>query len=267
VSDGGAAAVPRAPSSATARTYVAAAVTIVAAAALTVWMCTSMAGAMPMAGGWELSMAWMPMPMDASGAQAWAGATAMFLAMWLAMMVAMMLPSALPLLMVYERTLRFRRDSRAFAKTALAAAGYFTVWLALGALAFAGGVALTQAALASETVSRAVPVLGALVLIAAGIYQLTALKAACLNHCRGPVETLAAHMDRGAFRLGVHHGLRCAGCCAGIMAVQLVLGVMNLAAMAALAAWIAIEKLTPLGPALARASGVVAIGAGTILLL
>jgi predicted metal-binding membrane protein len=239
-----------------------AAALVLAAAAFTVWMCRSMAGGMPMAGGWELSMAWMPM-----GSQGWAEATAMFLAMWLAMMVAMMLPSAWPVLATYERTLRFRGDPRPALKCAGAGAAYFAVWLALGALAFAGGVALTQAALANVAVARAVPALGALALIAAGVYQLTAFKARCLQHCRGPLETIARHLDHGPLRLGLHHGLWCAGCCVGIMAVQLVLGVMNLAAMAALAAWIAIEKLTPIGPRLARASGAVATAAGVALLV
>ena len=220
-----------------------------------------MTGGMPMPGGWELSMAWMPM-----GTQGWGDATAMFLAMWLAMMVAMMLPSALPVLLTYERTLRFRADPAAGRKTLVAACAYFSIWLAFGGLAWLGGVAVTQGALASANVARAVPLGVALTLVAAGIYQLTPLKSACLRHCRGPLDTLARHLDHGPWRLGLHHGLWCAGCCVGIMAVQLALGVMNLAAMAGLAAWIAIEKLTPAGPRIARAGGVVAIVAGVALL-
>lgn len=246
----------------TLRAGIGAAAIIVAAATLTAWLCAGMSGGMPMAGGWELSMAWMPM-----GEQGWIAATAMFLSMWLAMMVAMMLPSALPTLFVYRRTLHFRADPHCTRKVLLAGTGYFAVWLAFGALAFACGVAITQAALASDAISRAVPVASALVLIAAGAYQLSPLKTACLRHCRGPFDAVARHLDRRAWSLGVHHGLWCAGCCVGIMLVQLVVGVMNLAAMAALAAWIAVEKLTPIGPRLARAGGCAALLAGVALLM
>lgn len=234
---------------------------ILASAAFTVWMCLSMAGGMPMPGGWEMSMAWMPM-----GSQGWAAATAMFLAMWLAMMVAMMLPSALPVLLLYRRTLAFRGDPAAGRKAFLAGSGYFGVWLGFGALAFVAGVALTQAAMADARVSRAVPAMAAATLIAAGLYQLTPWKSACLKHCRGPFEVVHQHLAHAPWRLGLHHGAWCAGCCVGIMAVQLVLGVMNLAAMALVAVWIALEKLTPIGPAVARASGLAAIAAGGWLL-
>ena len=261
---GGAALAPSktAKPSVTALTFAVAAAVIVTAAAVTVWMCTSMSGGMPMAGGWELSMAWMPM-----GDQGWGTASAMFLAMWLAMMVAMMLPSSLPVLLLYQRTLHFRGDRTCARKTLVVGLGYFAVWLAFGVVAFACGVGITQAALGSDATSRAVPIAAALTLIAAGLYQLTAMKAACLRHCRGPFDAVAGHVDHGPWRLGLHHGLWCAGCCVGIMLVQLVVGVMNLSAMAVLAAWIALEKLTPLGPRLARAGGIVAILAGAALLL
>jgi predicted metal-binding membrane protein len=259
---GAAALAPRSTAklSVTALTYAVAAAVIVTAAAMTVWMCASMSGGMPMAGGWELSMAWMPM-----GGQGWGAATAMFLAMWLAMMVAMMLPSSLPVLLLYQRTLHFRGDPASARKTLFVGLGYFAVWFAFGAVAFACGVGITQAALGSDAMSRAVPIAAALTLIAAGVYQLTPAKAACLRHCRGPFEAVAGHIDHGPWRLGLHHGLWCAGCCVGIMLVQLVVGVMNLSAMAALAAWIALEKLTPFGARLARVGGVVAILAGIVI--
>lgn len=243
-------------------THVVAFAIIAVSAGITVALCRSMLGGMAMAGGWELSMAWMPM-----GSQGWIEASVMFLGMWLAMMVAMMLPSALPALLLFRRTLIFRGAADAGRQTWNAGLGYFAVWLAFGAIAFAAGVVLTQAALASDAVSRVVPWLAALTLIAAGVYQLTPFKAACLKHCRGPIDAVSSHLGKGGFRLGLHHGARCAGCCLGIMLVQFVLGVMNIAAMAAIAVWIAAEKLTSLGPRLVRVGGVLAILAGVGLLV
>ncbi len=101
-----------------------------------------------------------------------------------------------------------------------------------------------------------------------GIYQLTQWKLACLKHCRDPLTLLAANLHRGRFgalRIGIHHGAFCAACCWALMLIQLVLGVMNLAAMVAVAVVIALEKLLPRGEWLARAAGLVAIVAGIII--
>lgn len=238
------------------RVYATALALSLLAAASTVWMSLGMAGGMAMPGGWEMSMAWMPM------AGGWAGAAAMFLAMWLAMMVAMMLPSMLPMLLLYRRVLAFRGGHGLAARTWLAGTGYFAVWLGFGALAYAFGLALSQAAMRSDAMSRAVPVLAALALAAAGIWQLTPWKAACLRHCRDPIQDIARHLQhgrRGALALGLGHGAWCAACCWGLMLLQLTVGVMNLAAMAAVAAWIALEKLSPRGTLFARVGGVLAL--------
>lgn len=228
------------------------------ATALTLWLARDMTGSMAMPGGWAMSMAWMPM-----GA-GWLDAALMFLAMWLAMMVAMMLPSAWPMLLLYRRTLVFRGDNAVLGQLGLAAAGYFLVWLGFGALAYAVGLGLSRAAMASAALSRTVPLLTAAALIVAGLWQVSAWKSACLVHCRNPVTELSRHLGRrlAALRLGLHHGAWCAGCCWGLMLVQLALGVMNLWLMAVLASWIALEKLAPFGPRLQRPGGALLLATG-----
>jgi predicted metal-binding membrane protein len=117
-----------------------------------------------------------------------------------------------------------------------------------------------------ETVSRAVPAASGIALVVAGIYQLTPWKTACLRHCRNPTQLMAGHLGRRGWRdalgLGLHHGAFCAGCCWGLMLVQLVLGVMSIGAMALVAAVIAAEKLLAGGVGIARTAGVAAIVAG-----
>jgi predicted metal-binding membrane protein len=230
------------------------------ATAATLYSTRSMSGGMPMPGGWTMSMAWMPMG-------AWLSSAVMFSGMWLAMMVAMMLPSTLPMLLLYRRAARFRGEAHTAILSAVLGAGYFGVWTAFGVVAYGTGMVIAQFAMRSDGFSRAVPAASGVALLAAGIYQLSPWKAACLEHCRDPLAVVAAHMHggwRGALRLGIHHGAFCAACCWALMLIQLALGVMNLAVMAAVALVIALEKLLPRGHLVARATGLLAIVGGTI---
>jgi predicted metal-binding membrane protein len=225
----------------------------------------AMTGGMPMPGGWTMGMAWMPMP-----GQTWPRAGAMFTAMWLSMMVAMMLPSSLPMLLLYRRVVVFRGEPYADLLVWLMASGYFLVWTLFGVTAYAAGATIARAAMQWRIASELVPMGAGVALIASGIYQLTPWKSACLKHCRNPLEIVARDLHpgwRGAVALGVHHGLFCAGCCWALMVMQLVMGVMNLAAMAVIATVIALEKLTARGPLVARAVGLVSIGAGVVILV
>ena len=238
---------------------------LIVTASLTVWLCRGMSEGMEMPGGWTMSMMWMPM-----AGQPWLASAGMFLGMWVAMMVAMMLPSSLPMLLVYRRAALFRGDRRADIATAAVALGYFAVWLAVGVVAFAGGMSLGWAAMRWDVVSRAVPAATGAALIACGIYQLTPWKSACLRHCRDPLSLVASHLHggaTGAFRLGAHHGTFCAACCWGLMLAQLVLGVMNLAVMAPVAAVIALEKLAPRSEWIVRIIGVAAIVGGAVVVV
>jgi len=222
-----------------------------------------MRASMPMPGGWQMSMMWMRMP-----GQSWAAAAALFVAMWAAMMIAMMLPSTMPMLLVFRRAAAFSGERHVGAQTFAIASGYFTVWTLFGCVAYAIGIAIAQAAMGSRAVSHAIPIAVGAALVIAGAWQLTPWKAACLRHCRDPLELVAHHLHggiRGALRLGIHHGAFCAACCWGLMLIQLALGVMDLRLMIAVAGVIAAEKLLPWGAVVARVVGVVAIVAGVAL--
>jgi predicted metal-binding membrane protein len=227
-------------------------------AAVTLRAAQNMRGGMPMPGGWEMSMMWMP-------GRTFAGAAWMFLTVWQAMMIAMMLPSSWPMLELYRRVAISSGERRPGVATVAAGAGYFAVWLAFGAVVFAGGFGISAGAMHSAPVSRAMPLVAGAALILAGVFQLTPWKQACLRHCRSPLLFLGHAWRpgmRGAVRVGIIHGAYCAGCCWALMLIQSVLGVMSIGVMTAVAAVIGVEKLWRRGPILARAAGVVAIGVG-----
>ena len=237
-----------------------------ASAAVTIVWCASMSamGEMPMPGGWTMSMAWMRMP-----GQTWPGAAASFLGMWVVMMAAMMLPSLVPMLCRYRRAVGRTGETRLDRLTALVGAGYFLVWAAFGIAAFALTVALAGIEMQQPALARVVPTAIGVVLLIAGSLQLTAWKArhlACCREAPGRDRTLAA--DAGtAWRHGLRLGLHCGYCCAGPMAVLLVVGVMDLRAMAIVTAAITVERLAPAGQYVARAIGAVVVGAGVLLIV
>ncbi len=236
-----------------------------ASAALTIAWCASMSemGGMPMPGGWTMSMAWMRMP-----GQTWAGAAASFLGMWVVMMVAMMLPAFVPMLWRYRQAVGRTGQSRLGRLTALVGAGYFLVWTVFGLAAFPLGVALAAVEMRQPALARAVPIaVGGIVLIA-GALQFSAWKArrlACCREAPGPGRTLAADA-RTAWRHGLRLGLQCSYCCAGPTAILLVIGVMDLRAMAVVTSAITLERLAPAGERAARAIGMLVVGAGLCLI-
>lgn len=253
------------------RRYKAAAWSFALAVTVLCWLITlrsvrEMGGGMPMPGGWTMSMGWMVMPGQSIGA-----AAAMFLSMWLAMMVAMMLPSVLPVVLLYHRLAKGRRARQVpVTSESVLLAGYFSIWLAFGAVAFAVGLWFSGLTMGSEALSRAVPALSAAALMLAGAYQVTPLKRVCLRHCRSPLSFFTtAWRDgwAGTFRLGVHHGAYCVACCWALMLIQIVVGVMNLWMMAAIAAVIAIEKSWRHGERFATVAGAAAVAAGGLQLL
>jgi len=190
---------------------------------------------------------------------------ALAIVMWWVMMVAMMLPSAAPLVLLYGRVLRQRRaDTRpgaAYAPSAFLAAGYLAVWLAFSIAAATLQSVLEPVGLLSTTTWwSSSATLSAVILAAAGLYQLAPLKHACLVQCRGPAEFLMRYWRPGrlgAFVMGVRHGASCVGCCWMLMALLFVGGVMNLAWVAVLAVLVLVEKLAPAGPLVGRISGVI----------
>ena len=240
-------------------------------AALTIVWCGSMSamGGMPMPGGWTMSMAWMRMP-----GQTWPGAAASFLGMWVVMMVAMMLPSLVPMLWRYRQAAGGTGQARPGWLTAVAGVGYFLVWTVFGMAAYPLGVALAAVAMEKPALSRAVPIAVGVVVLIAGSLQFTAWKARHLACCREASAFARAGLSAGygetsgagtAWRHGLNLGLHCSHCCAGLIAILLVGGVMDLRVMAAVAAATTVERLAPRGERVARAIGAVVVGAGLFL--
>ena len=177
---------------------------------------------------------------------------ALIAAMWAAMMVAMMLPSASPTILLYAHVHRHSNGYGSAPPTAAFLGGYIACWLGFALIAATLQVALGGMELANRNVAAAL-------LIATGLYQLSPLKDACLNRCRSPAQFLSRHYApgaKGAARLGLLHGAYCVGCCWLLMALLLVVGVMNLAWVALLTAFLTIEKLCPWGRLVSRVSGV-----------
>ena len=187
-------------------------------------------------------------------------AWAVVITMWWVMMIAMMTPSAAPLILLYGVVLRRHTAAgqSAYVPTWLLLAGYLTVWLAFSVVAATLQKALQPAGLISEMMlwSRSAT-LSAAVLAAAGLYQLSPLKRACLTQCRSPVRFLTEHWRPGrfgSFMLGVRHGAYCVGCCWVLMALLFVGGVMNLIWIAALTLLVLVEKLSPVGEKIGKVS-------------
>lgn len=183
-------------------------------------------------------------------------------AMWWVMMVAMMLPSASPMILLHARVAA-QGDGGVVAVNQSFLLGYLLVWglfalpatalqllLAGSGLFDPGGMALSGR------------LYSAAVLIAAGIYQMTLLKNACLRQCRDPARFLSLHYKPGhlgALRMGVLHGAYCVGCCWLLMALLFVGGVMNIGWIVLLTLLVAAEKLLPWGRGFAVLTGMALI--------
>jgi predicted metal-binding membrane protein len=232
-------------------------------ALVTIVWCISMSemGGMPMPGGWTMSMLWM-------GMQTWSVAAASFLGMWVVMMVAMMTPSLVPMLRRYRQAVGRAGEMRLGRLTALVGIGYFSVWAVFGMAAFPLGLALAAIEMQQPALARAVPIAVGGVVLIAGVFQFTAWKMRHLACCRelpGHGRTLPAAAG-SAWRHGLCLGFHCSLCCAGLMAILLVIGVMDLRAMAVVAAAITVERLAPAGERVARAIGAVVAATGLFLI-
>jgi predicted metal-binding membrane protein len=237
-----------------------------AATAVTIVWSASMSamGGMPMPGGWTMSTAWMRM-----AGQTWIGAAASFLGMWIMMMVAMMLPSLVPMLRRYRHAVDRTGETHLGRQTALVGAGYFFVWTVFGMAAFVLGVALAAVEMRQPALARVIPITVGVVVLIAGALQFSAWKGRYLACCREePGRGRALPADAGtAWRHGLRLGLHCCYCCAALMAILLVIGIMDLRAMAVVTAAINVERLAPAGERVARATGAVAIGAGVFMIV
>lgn len=188
--------------------------------------------------------------------------------MWSVMMVAMMLPTALPAVTMFDSLARRRSSQTGSAgPTALFVVGYVTAWTGYSAVVAAGQVALSRATLLTPMLQSASIVLSGVILLAAGTFQFTSLKDACLTKCRTPLGFFFAEWRDGnasALVLGLKHGSNCVGCCWALMAVMFVVGAMNLLWMGALTLFILGEKLAPARWQFRQVSGVVLVLWGLI---
>ena len=179
-----------------------------------------------------------------------------FLVAWTVMMMAMMLPSVAPVASLYARSIVQHRRRR----LALFTAGYLVVWAAAGVLAFALGALIAGLAEANPSLGVAAGV-GAY--LACGLYQISPLKYRCLQHCRSPLSLLFKYTSyQGSlrdFRVGLHHGAYCLGCCWALMVVLLALGAMSVVPMLILAAVVITEKLWSKDESFSRLVGLVCL--------
>lgn len=188
--------------------------------------------------------------------------------MWAVMMVGMMTPSVAPLVLLYAHVgRRAALDQKPFAATAWFAGGYLLAWTTFALAATTAQWALERAALLTPEMASASATLGGAVLVAAGLYQWSPWKDACLAQCQSPLAFLQRHGGfradaGGALRLGARHGLYCLGCCWTLMALLFVGGIMSVTWIAAIAVFVLIEKVTPAGRAVGRIGGVALLAAG-----
>jgi predicted metal-binding membrane protein len=183
----------------------------------------------------------------------------------------MMLPTAVPMTLVYSAVARkAAREHHLVAPTFVFVAGYLAIWGLFSVAATAVQNGLDRLALLSPAMVSASPVFGGLLLIGAGIYELTPLKHACLAHCRAPAHFISRHWrggPAGAFRMGLGLGTYCLGCCWILMSLLFIGGVMNLLWIAAIGAFILLEKTLPFAETGGRVAGAAMIVVGLLSLI
>ncbi len=191
--------------------------------------------------------------------------------MWAEMMVAMMLPSAAPMILTFSTVNRKRREQeQPFVPTGVFVLGYLAVWTVFSALAALAQWALHATALLSPMMASTSPFFGGALLIAAGVFQWTPMKHACLRHCRSPLSFLMTDWREGksgALRMGLKHGAYCTGCCWFLMALLFVAGVMNMWWVAIIAGFVLLEKVAPKGMWIGRIAGALLIAWGAWMML
>jgi len=248
------------------------AITIAGLSALTVlsWVWV-LAGAGTGMSTLEMSTFQFPPPVMDGMTMFWsAGYATLMLAMWWIMMVAMMIPSAAPMILLYGRVARHAQKKgqmeQGVLPTFVFVLGYLAAWLGFSALATGAQWGLERAGLMHQMLmwSTSTTLTGVL-LIAAGLYQLTPLKQACLEHCRSPAGYLSTHWRdgrSGAFHMGLTHGSYCLGCCWVLMVLLFAGGIMNLVWIAGLAIIVLVEKLAPWGPRFGQGLAALMVCAG-----
>ena len=190
----------------------------------------------------------------------------MLFIMWWTMMMAMMLPSAAPAILTFAALRRkFAAKGVPFAPLAVFTSGYALIWTGFSVGAVALHLALRPLVSISMMMAITSSTIGGGLLIAAGLYQMSPLKAACLRKCQTPLFFLANNWrsgNGGAFRMGLSHGIYCLGCCWVLMALLFYGGVMELRWIVGLAIYVAAEKMIPTGNWLSRSAGILLVAWG-----
>lgn len=195
----------------------------------------------------------------------------LFVAVWIVMMVAMMFPTAAPMILAFHKVQAGKRQrGEAFVSTWVFVAAYLLVWALAGIVAYAGALAAEALAARTALSSDAAARIGGAVLVAAGLYQLTPLKDLCLSKCRTPITfILTSWRDGalGALRMGLLHGAYCLGCCWLLFVILFPIGIMNIAAMAAITLVVFAEKTLPWARTTTRAAAVLLMAYGAIVVV
>lgn len=190
----------------------------------------------------------------------------LYIILWGVMMVAMMLPAMTPIVGLFRTIARRKREQGLpFTPVWVFVAGYVTLWTLTGSIGYAADIAIQSLPRMFPALQSYGVVIGGLTLVGAGVYQLTPLKYLCLSQCRSPMGFLLTSWrdgTTGAFRMGLHHGAYCLGCCWSLMVVLFVVGTMNLVWMGILSSVIFVEKIVPHGVEMGKATGVALIALG-----
>ena len=198
-------------------------------------------------------------------------AAPLFLATWVAMMVAMMFPAAAPMILLFDRVERGKREAgRSYVPTMYFVGAYLAIWTVFGVLAFALAGGVERLAIDADWITGQWARIGGVLLIAAGLYQLTPLKDVCLSKCQSPMSFLMTSWRDGkigAVQMGLLHGGYCVGCCWLLFVILLPLGVMNVAAMIVIALLVFGEKTLPVGHRLARVAALVLVVYGIVVIV
>jgi len=219
------------------------------------------------AAAWAL-LAWQSAAMDEEMSLTMGLSPLVFIALWFAMMVAIMFPTAAPMILMFARVHNRRREEgRNFVPTWVFASSYLLIWAAAGLAAYGAAVLGDELAGQSMWLMDNAARIGGGVIIAAGLYQLSPLKRACLGKCRTPLGfILGSWRDGvgGSFRMGLEHGVYCLGCCWLLFAILFPLGMMNIAVLALITLLIFAEKSTPFGRHVAALAAVALIAYGIL---
>ena len=219
------------------------------------------------AGAWGL-LIWQSTVMDGEMSLTMGMGAPLFVALWIAMMVAIMFPTAAPMILMFNRIHSERRArGQSFVPSWLFVAAYILVWSVTGVAAYGLAVAGDELAGQWMWVMDNAARIGGVVLIGAGVYQLSPLKDTCLGKCRSPMSfILMAWRDGygGSFRMGLEHGVFCLGCCWLLFLILFPLGMMNIAVLAGITALIFAEKSTAWGRQIARGAALALVVYGAV---